>query len=542
MGNCLSDGASNATHDARGNLMRERKEGQSDVFDVFETVKSLGEGSMGSVSMVRRKNTDLSSLGSFKNRSSSEIGESGSKNEGGAVMMKRRSSHGSGLYALKAIHLNRMTDEFIQELKNEIDILKSLDHPNIVKPMETFNRRRQMFIIMELCSGGDLYTRDPYSEQQAAAITGKLLSAISYMHSRNITHRDLKFENIMFESSHPEAEIKVIDFGLSKKYVPEAPHLVDGVGTIYTMAPQVLQGMYTSQADLWSVGVIAYMLLCSEMPFTGRKRRHVIDKIMRCSYDFKGSRWNNISADAKEFINNLIELNPKKRFNADQALKSKWMLKDFAIANRRPSDNIMEAAATSLKKYGAYGQLQKMALMVIAHQSSTDEIMELRKAFDAYDTANNGTIQLKEFQAALRSIGNHDEKQIEEIFQSVDIDKSGQIHYTEFLAATMEAHGHIEEDRLAEAFDRLDCDDSGYITRENLKEILGTEYTKQKADEFIAEADGDKNGKICWDEFKTMFERRHQMEMKDFMGDAKSTMEAESDRNLLGVDADIPKD
>ena len=127
-----------------------------------------------------------------------------------------------------------MTDEFIQELKNEIDILKSLDHPNIVKPMETFNRRRQMFIIMELCSGGDLYTRDPYSEQQvrrnkyavysnyflpppltlsshfqAAAITGKLLSAISYMHSRNITHRDLKFENIMFESSHPEAEIKV---------------------------------------------------------------------------------------------------------------------------------------------------------------------------------------------------------------------------------------------------------------------------------------------------------------------------------------------
>ena len=124
---------------------------------------------------------------------------------------------------------------------------------------------------------------------------------------------------------------------------------------------------------------------------------------------------------------------------------------------------------------------------------------------------------------------------------SVDVDNSGQIHYTEFLAATMEAHGHIEEDRLAEAFDRLDCDDSGYITRENLKEILGTEYTKQKADEFIAEADVDNNGKICWDEFKTMFERRHQKDMKDFMGGQQSTV-AESDRNLLGVDADIPKD
>ena len=126
---------------------------------------------MGSVAMVRRKNQDPSALGSFK-KSKSDLGSSKKEEEGSnstAVQTKRRSSHGSGLYALKAIHLNRMTDEFIQELKNEIDILKSLDHPNIVKPMETFNRRRQMFIIMELCSGGDLYTRDPYSEQQVRA-------------------------------------------------------------------------------------------------------------------------------------------------------------------------------------------------------------------------------------------------------------------------------------------------------------------------------------------------------------------------------------
>mmetsp|Transcript_24395 Transcript_24395/g.50694 ORF Transcript_24395/g.50694 Transcript_24395/m.50694 type:complete len:535 (-) Transcript_24395:124-1728(-) len=532
MGNCCSD-AHNPTHDLRGNLMRSRSAGETDVFDVYDKVKTLGEGSMGSVAMVRRKGNP-SDLGSFKNRKSGV--EISGDEERGAV--KRRSSHSAGLFALKAIQLSRMSEEFIAELKNEIDILKSLDHPNIVKPMETFSRRRQMFIIMELCSGGDLYTRDPYTESQSGKIVGKLLSAISYMHNNKITHRDLKFENIMFESTHPDAEIKVIDFGLSKKYLPDSPYLSDGVGTIYTMAPQVLQGMYTSQADLWSVGVIAYMLLSSEMPFTGRKRRHVIDKIMRCQYGFTGPRWKSISKEAKDFIRGLIEINPQKRMDADAALQSTWMKKDFDAASRRPSDNIMEAVGSSLKKYGAYGQLQKMALMVVAHQSTTDEIVELRKAFDQYDTANNGTIHFSEFEAALKGTGKFTNEQIEEMFDQVDVDKSGQIHYTEFLAASLEAHGHIEEERLAEAFDRLDCDDSGEISKDNLKTILGTEYTKQKAEAFIAEADLDKNGKISWEEFKALFAKKHDSDRAAL--NLPKEDEGESDRNLLGIDAVIP--
>ena len=167
---------------------------------------------------------------------------------------------------------------------------------------------------------------------------------------------------------------QVIDFGLSKKYVPESPHLVDGVGTIYTMAPQVLQGMYTSQADLWSVGVISYMLLCGDMPFSGRKRRHVIDKIMRCSYGFSNPRWKNHSKESIDFVKGLIEMNPKNRWNADVALSSKWMAKKFDINARKPDDSLLAGAASSLQRYGQHGQLAKMALMVIAHQSTTEEV------------------------------------------------------------------------------------------------------------------------------------------------------------------------
>ena len=142
-------------------------------------------------------------------------------------------------FALKTIHFDRVTDQqLVLELQNEIDILKSMDHPNIVRALETYDYRNNSCIVLELCEGGDLYTRDPYTEEDALSIVASLLSAVEYMHSRNICHRDLKYENIMFSSRHPKSDVKLIDFGLSKKYLP-SDRLSEGVGTIYSMAPEV---------------------------------------------------------------------------------------------------------------------------------------------------------------------------------------------------------------------------------------------------------------------------------------------------------------
>lgn len=271
------------------------------------------------------------------------------------------------IYAMKSIHLNRVTDaSFVSELRNEISILKQLDHPHIVRAMETFEHRNQIFIVMELCSGGDLYSRDPYTEEDAARILSSVLSALSYMHSRAIVHRDLKYENILFVSDSSKAEIKLIDFGLSKVYGDNA-QLTEGVGTIYTMAPEVLKGSYTTKADVWSVGVIAYMLLSSQMPFYGRKRRHIVEQILNCQFDFRGRRWKRISNPAKAFIEDLLVLDPEERSDAQSAQSSSWLNKRFAATTRDPLQEEENMARSAMLRYAGYTKLKKM-VNILRHE------------------------------------------------------------------------------------------------------------------------------------------------------------------------------
>ena len=374
-------------------------------------------------------------------------------------------------------------------------------------------------LIPSLCCGNFLkYCRIPYSEKDSAKIIGKLLSAISYMHKHGITHRDLKFENILFESPHPDAEIKLIDFGLSKKVEGEKKHMTEGVGTIYTMAPQVLRGVYTSKADLWSIGVITYMLLSNTKPFHGRKRSQVMRMILKGKYSFDSRRWNHISNEAMDFVSQLLIVNEDERIDADEALNHEWQSKQFNVSERTPDITLMNTVQDTIVNYGAMGEFKKMALMVIAHKSTTDEILSLRQAFDAFDTSNNGTISMGEFKDAMKKVKNQiSDEEIENIFNSIDVGADGEIHYLEFLAATLQAHGRITEERLAEAFDRIDSDDSGVISKQNLRELLGTDYSDKKIDEMLKEVDINNDGGITFDEFREIFRAEQVKEEKRLM-------------------------
>jgi serine/threonine protein kinase len=299
----------------------------------------------------------------------------------------------------------------------------------------------------------------------------------------------------MFENKSPTAEIKVIDFGLSKKFANNKIGIMhEGVGTLYSMAPQVLQGVYTSQADMWSCGVITYMLLSSHRPFYNKKRKFMIDRIMRCDYTFEKDYWIPVSEEAKDFIRQLLVLDPKVRYNAAQALKHEWLSKEFKQSDRAPTASFQSAVADNLLVYRETAELKKIALNVIAHRSSTDEILELRKAFDYFDTANNGVISFEEFKEALKDKCNYSEKDIKEMFDSVDVNHNGHIMYTEFIAATLEAHGFVEEERIAEAFDRLDTDNSGFISKENLLDFLGEDATMRDVEGLMKDADIDNDG------------------------------------------------
>jgi len=147
------------------------------------------------------------------------------------------------------------------------------------------------------------------------------------------------------------------------------------------MSPEVLKGSYKKEADLWSIGVITYMLLSSQMPFYGRKRRHIVEQIMKGSYEFKGRRWKKISAQAKDFVDSLLVVDPDERATADEALAATWLNKRFSATVRNPYSHEVEGAQKSLMKFANYSKLKKVALMVIAHKSTTDEIGILRYVY-----------------------------------------------------------------------------------------------------------------------------------------------------------------
>lgn len=182
-------------------------------------------------------------------------------------------------------------------------------------------------------------------------------------------------------------------------------------------------------------------------------RRRVIDKIMRCDYSFSSPVWAVISHDAKDFVSSLIVLDPKKRLNAKQALEHPWFANAAALSNDLPPAELMEGIEASLMNYAKASELKKLALNVIAHKSSSEEIVMLRTAFTHFDTEQDGYVTRDEFRNALKEC-NLDETTLTKVFDGIDVDKNGSISYTEFLAAVLEARTNIDEERVADAFDR----------------------------------------------------------------------------------------
>jgi serine/threonine protein kinase len=175
------------------------------------------------------------------------------------------------------------------------------------------------------------------------------------------------------------------------------------------MAPEVLKGSYTKQADLWSVGVVAYMLMSSQMPFYGRKKRQIVEQIMKGQYEFKGRRWKVISSQGKAFVQDLLVPDPNERATADEALGSTWLNRRFGATVRSPRADEMDSAKNSMVKFADYSKLRKVALMVVAHKSTSAEIGILRKVFQEYDKNRDGQLNYQEFKAAITQAGYTDD-------------------------------------------------------------------------------------------------------------------------------------
>lgn len=421
-------------------------------------------------------------------------------------------------YIVKKIRLHTYKKAQIEILKKEVGVLKALDHPNIVRAFETYEVvGRQLNIVFEYCAGGDLWSRSPITkEKDVACIMNQILNAVAFMHERNFIHRDLKMENILFVSNNTSLDVKVIDFGLSTKMLPDKDIMTQRVGTVYTMSPEVIFRRYTNKADMWALGVIAFALIADIAPFDvsaegGHNKGNNADAIMKAiekgKYTFTPeSIWNNITNEMKEFVSNLLKYNPKDRLSATQALNHPWMKLQYPVEDRRPCPTTLDKTNNKLMVSNLSG-LKRLALYTIASRINTKEVDHIRQVFDQYDTLNNGTICFDEFKAALDEYHYTDE-QLYEIFKRLAFTSTNNklIYYTDFLSALLDEQEYIDEDKLADAFDVLDCDDSGFISSENLRHFLDENYNDDEINNILHEADLNQDGQVSFEDFLAMFD------------------------------------
>lgn len=274
------------------------------------------------------------------------------------------------------------------------------------------------------------------------------------------------------------------------------------------MAPELLAGDYDAKADVWSVGVLTFMLLSSSLPFYGKDRVQVISKILSGKFSFSSRRWRRVGTDAKVFVRDLLELDPSIRPTAKRALELSWLspdeeeqTEDAETSMNGALDNIQ----ANIQAFSEYSKLKKLALMVIAYKSTSVEVGQLKELFTKFDANGTGDITLDEFKSLVSSHYDYSEAELESMFNGIDIDGSGLVHYCEFLAATMESHGAINEERIAEAFDRIDADDTGYITVSNLRDLLEDDIPPACLEEIIDEADIKGDHRISYEEFLCMW-------------------------------------
>ncbi len=401
------------------------------------------------------------------------------------------------------------TNKNLEKTEREIAILKNADHPNIVKLYSVYEDKHNFYLIMENLKGGELFDKiierikkkNIFSEYEAAQIFKQIISVISYCHSKNIVHRDLKPENILFTEEDNDINnntIKIIDFGLSRKFTRNK--LSSPVGTCYYVAPEILIKDYSEKCDIWSAGVILYILLSGEPPFNGSNNKNIYYKISTYKYNFPENKWNNISNEAKDLISKIL-VPEEQRISADDILNHEWFKKVEVIERKNLNFDIEQFC-----NYVQMNKLKKMVLTFITSRLNDIEVKDIKKIFLEFDSNKDGMISLEEFKNGLIKLnigtGAFD---IENMFKEIDTDKNGSIDYTEFLSAAIEQNKILKERRLFEAFQEFDVDGTNKISKDDILKVLKLERDFDgKIEEMIKEVDKNGDGEIDYMEFLNM--------------------------------------
>ncbi|KAF8819885.1 hypothetical protein IE077_000625 [Cardiosporidium cionae] len=409
-------------------------------------------------------------------------------------------------YAVKSLQRHNLDYSRELRLVNEVLVYLKLDHPNIAKLCEVYIEDTVIHLVMEFCKGNDLFKRlkikGTFSEDETRRVTREMLSVISYCHEQHICHRDLKLENWVYSEVDDQSPIKLIDFGVSRIFQPGMV-MNSIIGTVDYVSPEMIDGVYDEGCDLWSIGVIVYMLLFGVAPFKGNSPVEIILSIKRCQYTFP-SIISSLSPLALSFVSRLLEKDPNERMTAEDAFHHPWM------TTERSSGEV-ELDVTILKKmqhfaFSSAVQKASLGLMALCCICSPD-FKQLEQEFRKMDKKNKGKIDIAHLATLLAEKLHLTPDESLVVCHKLDLSEDSAIHYWEFLASTLNiTNGH--ETTLRTLFERFDMDNTGYITLENLRQVLGNSYAGFLVEEIFSLGDKKQNGIIEYEEFLWAFEEQ----------------------------------
>ena len=461
--------------------------GTNNTFYDYHKIKLLGQGSFGTVYLVKNKKLN-------------------------------------NYFAMKIIEKSSNDEEKEDEIKNEINILRKLDHPNILKINDFFSTKNEYFLITEFCPEGELFYEiknfAPFDEALAGWYMKQILSAVNYCHKSKIIHRDLKPENILIYQRNKKGfnSIKIIDFGTAILFNKKDKNLA---GSIYYLAPEIISKnrKYTEKCDIWSCGIIMYILLTGKPPFNGDSDEEILKKILQNRLDLEKYPWSVISLKAKDLIKKLLETDTKKRITAEEALNHEWF--KCKQVNTQETSGLFKVKnpdllINNLINYRTDNPLRCAVLAYLIHNNmQLEHVHEAIKLFNKMDLNGDGQISKDELYIGLKDFlelsGDKLKNNVDIIFNNLDTDHNGFIEYEEFIRAAVNKKIFYSTNYLRFAFDYFDRDKNGCISFDEIKNIFfineknkKDSKAKEQLKKCFQDSDINGNGNLTFDEFIKM--------------------------------------
>ena len=430
----------------------------------------------------------------------------------GKVRLYRDIYYKDMLYAIKTLKKEGIPKVLYNCLIAEVKILSELDHPNIVKYYGTFEDAYYLHIVMEYLKGDNLnkiITLKDYNEldeQEMAQIIHQLLKALLFIHNKNIVHRDIKPENIVFGKKRDYSTLKLIDFGLA---TTTRNTKRNSCGSPYYMAPEIINGHFCKKTDIWSVGVIIYLMLTGKHPFeiTKEGKEDIFDIILSKDYDVTELDKSECSEEAKDIILKTLVKDPDKRLSTEECLNHPWIRKNITCG----AGAITKKTMRILKRFSQKTPLQKELFFFIAKITREEEIKQLKEIFNQIDIKSEGMIRMSDIKAAFNSVSiNINHKDLNAVWKGLDFHNNNYINYTEFLAALISDYSYNDNNKLSAMFSFFtgSVEEKQIITYDilihkakSLNLILNEKELKESFDKLKKEGK-----KITFEEFKQLID------------------------------------